>query len=103
MLFGCIYVPDFPVQAALLHESKAQPVVLLDGPESLLKVVACNNPARRAGVAEGMTKLQAELCDDVSLRKRIQKHEDSAHAVLLDCAYSFSPQVESTVPGTVIA
>ena len=45
-MFGCIHVPDFPVQAALLRESKALPAALVDGPESLLKVVACNEAAR---------------------------------------------------------
>ena len=52
-MFGCIHVPDFPVQAALLDESKTLPVALLDGPESLLKVVACNKAARSAGVSSG--------------------------------------------------
>jgi protein ImuB len=101
MLFGCIYVPDFPVQAALRLESKAQPVALFDGPDSLLKIVASNKPARRAGVSIGMTKLQAEACG-VSLRKRVQEHEDSAQIALLDCAYTFSPRLESTVPGTLV-
>ena len=67
-MFGCIHVPDFPVQAALLRESKTIPVALLDGPESLLKVVACNASARSAGVFIGMTKLQAEVCG-VTLQK----------------------------------
>jgi protein ImuB len=100
--FGCIYVPDFPVQASLRRESKAQPVALLDGPESLLKVVACNKPARRAGVSAGMTKLQAEVCR-VSLRKRVQEDEDAAQFALLECAYRFSPRAEATLPGTIIA
>src|SRR5580765_6273318 len=107
MLFGCIHVPDFPVQAALCYESfcfesKTQPVALLDGPDSLLKVVACNDPARGAGVTIGMTKLQAEVCPGVSVRKRIQAHEDSAQAALLECAYHFSPRVETTSAGTII-
>jgi protein ImuB len=107
MLFGCIHVPDFPVQAALCHESlfhelKKQPVALLDGPDSLLKVVACNDLARDAGVTIGMTKLQAEVCPGVSVRKRIQAHEDSAQAALLECAYHFSPRVEATSAGTII-
>jgi protein ImuB len=101
-MFGCIHVPDFSVQAALCRESKARPVALLDGPESLLKVVASNNPAGSAGVVIGMTKLQAEVCPGVTLRRRVQEHEDSVQATLLDCAYSFSPRVEVTSPGTII-
>src|SRR5215471_15591656 len=102
MLFGCIHVPDFLVQAALRGESDAGAVALLDGPESLLKVVAGNVSARRAGIEIGMTKLEAEVCPGVALRKRVLEQEESAQAALLDCAYSFSPRVESTCPGTVI-
>jgi len=68
----CIYVLDFSVQAVLLDESKEQPCALLDGPESLVKVVACNEAARSAGVSIGMTKLQAEVCG-VHLRNALQK------------------------------
>jgi protein ImuB len=100
-MFGCIHVPDFAVQAELLHELKAIPVALLDGPESLLKVVACNAAARAAGVNVGMTKLQAEVCG-VTLRRRVQEHEDVAQTELTDCAYNFSPHIEVTSPGTII-
>jgi protein ImuB len=100
-MFGCIHVPDFAVQASLLRESKALPTALLDGTESLLKVVACNATARAAGVKIGMTKLQAEVCG-VTLRRRVQEHEDVAQAELIDCAHSFSPRIEVTTPGTII-
>jgi protein ImuB len=100
-MFACIHVLDFPVQAALLHESKAVPLALLDGPDSLLKVVACNASARNAGVRIGITKLQAEV-SGVTLRKRVQEDDDSAQAVLIDCAFSFSPRIEVTGPGTII-
>jgi protein ImuB len=101
-MFGCIHIPDFQVQAALRSEVKAGPVALLDGRESLLKVVACNDLARHAGIDVGMTKPQAEVCPGVMLRRRVIEHEESAHAALLDCGYNFSPRVESTGPGTVI-
>ena len=100
-MFGCIHVPDFAVQAALLHELKAIPIALLDGTESLLKVVACNAPARSAGISVGMAKLQAEACS-VTLIKRVQENEDLAQAALIDGAYNFSPRIEVTRPGTII-
>jgi protein ImuB len=105
MLFGCIYAPDFPVQAALQNSPALfliDPVAVLDGPESLLRVVACNHPARAAGVALGMTKLQAESCGQVLLEKRVAEHEESAQRALLECGYKFSPRLESTATGTVI-
>jgi protein ImuB len=100
-MFGCIHVPDFAVQAALLHEPNVIPVALLDGPESQLKVVACNAPARSGGIFTGMTKPQAEVCG-VTLIKRVQEHEDVAQAELIDGAYNFSPRIEVTSPGTII-
>src|SRR5262245_48430992 len=105
MLFGCIHIPDFPVQAALRAEAsmfKADPVAVLDGPESLLKVFACSDRARHAGIEIGMTKLQAEACPGVILHKRVAGKEESAQEALVECAYDFSPRVESTCPGTVI-
>src|SRR5579864_1678631 len=100
-MFGCIHVPDFAVQAALLRQQKALPVALLDGPESLLNVVACNAPARSAGVFIGITKPQAEMCG-VTLIKRVPEHEEAAQAELIDGAYNFSPRIEVTNPGTII-
>jgi protein ImuB len=100
-MFGCIHVPDFAVQAALLRESKSVPLALFDGPESLLKIVACNAAARAAGVSVGMSKLQTEVCG-VTLRRRVQEHEDTAQAELIDCGYNFSPHIEVTGPGTII-
>lgn len=100
-MFCCIHVPDFQVQAALLREGKDLPLALLDGPESLLKVVACNSLARSAGVGAGMTKLQAEAFG-VVLRRRMQELEAIAQAELIDRAYHYSPKIESTSPGTVV-
>lgn len=100
-MFGCIHVPDFPVQAALLDESQDQALALLDGPESLLKVIAANKAARSAGVRIGITKLQAEAFG-IELRKRVPSDEESAQAALIDCAYNFSPHIEATAPGTII-
>ncbi len=107
MPFGCIYVPDFPVQAAIRTESQTQreqklAVAILDGPESLPKVFACNQAARSCGVVAGMTRLQAEACGAVRLCRRQPWDEESAQAALLDCGYGFSPRIESTSPGTVI-
>ena len=107
-MFACLYAPDFLVQSALLPETgdarealRHSPIVVLDGPASLLKVVALNRPARTHGLDLGMTKLQVEACGGITQRKRCAEHEDSAHAVLLECAQGFSPRVESTCLGIV--
>ena len=108
-MFACIYIPDFPVQASLLSERaetrtalSRSPVAILDGPANLPRVFATNSAARRAGIQVGMTKLQAEICQGVELRKRSLAEEESAQSALLDCAASFSPRVESTAPGAAI-
>jgi len=108
-MFACLFAPDFSVQAALRLEPedrrevlKQSPIAILEGPASLPRVMAGNEPARLAGIEMDMTRLQVETCGRVWLRKRSQANEDAAQMALLDCATSFSPRVESTAPGTVI-
>jgi protein ImuB len=50
----------------------------------------------------GTTKSQLEAWENLVLRARSESQEKSAHAALLDCAQSFSPEVEDTSPGTVL-
>jgi protein ImuB len=108
-MFACLYIPDFPVQATLLSEPrdkrearKQSPIAVVDGPENLLRVIALNDPARKLGIRPGMTKLQAETCPGVWLRKRSAAEENAAHAGLLQCAHEFSPSVESLTSGTAL-
>ena len=108
-MFACMFAPDFSVQAVLRLEPedtrevlKQSPIAILDGPASLPRVMATNEPARLAGIEMEMTKLQVETCGRVWLRKRSPVNETAAQTALLDCATGFSPRVESTAPGTVI-
>jgi protein ImuB len=77
-------------------------VVVLDGPDSRQKVFACNEVARREGIAIGMTKAQLQLLPEVVVRKRRSEDEAEAQSALLDCGYALSPKVESTGPGDAI-
>jgi protein ImuB len=61
-----------------------------------------NEKARQAGVEIGATRAQLEAWEELVLRTRSQAQEDSAHAALLDCAQSFSPEIEDTAPNTVL-
>jgi protein ImuB len=108
-MFACLYVPDFPVQAAMLTRApdaqealRKSPIAILDGPANLLRVIALNTPARSCGIELGMTRLQVETCSDVLLRRRSTADEDAAHARLVEYANSFSPVVESAGPGIVL-
>ena len=103
-MFACIYIPDFPVQALLRVEpdARARPVAVLTGRPPLEKVVALNERARQTGVEIGATRSQLEVWENLVLRARSESQEASAHAALLDCAQSFSPEVEDTSPGTAL-
>jgi protein ImuB len=103
-MFGCIYIPDFPVQALLRFEPAlhARPIAVLTGPPPLEKVVALNERARQVGVEIGTTRSQLEAWENLVLRARSESQEASAHAALLDCGQSFSPEVEDTSPGTAL-
>ncbi|HTA57084.1 MAG TPA: DNA polymerase Y family protein [Candidatus Baltobacteraceae bacterium] len=104
MPFACIYVPNFPVAAALRAEPelRARAVGILEGKPPLETIVAVNEKAGGMGIALGMTKAQAELCAELALRPRSALQESAAHAALLDCAQSFSPCVEDAACDTAL-
>ena len=103
-MFACICIPDFPVQAIIRFEPelRARSIAVLAGRPPLEKVVALNEKARQSGVEIGATKSQLEAWEKLVLRARSESHETSARAALLDCAQSFSPEVEDTSPGIVL-
>jgi protein ImuB len=104
MPFACIYVPNFPVAAALRAEPELQgrALAIVEGKPPLEKIIAVNEAATRLGIAADMTKAQAELCSELALRPRSALQESAAHAALLDCAQSFSPCVEDAARDTVL-
>src|SRR5580692_10923416 len=104
MPFACIYVPNFPVAAALRCEPELRTcaVGILEGKPPLETILAVNEKAAGMGIAPGMTKAQAELCAELALRPRSALQESAAHAALLDCAQSFSPCVEDTACDTAL-
>ncbi|MGH9517738.1 MAG: DNA polymerase Y family protein [Terriglobales bacterium] len=104
MPFACIYVPDFSVEAILRAEPelRSKAVAVVVGKPPLEKIFGGNENARRVGISSGMTKLQAELCDDIVLRDRSELQEAAAHQTLLDCAQSFSPRVEDLASDTLL-
>jgi protein ImuB len=103
-MFACIFVPNFPVAAVFRAEPelRARAVAIFEGKPPLEKVFAVNESAGRMGIAPGMTKAQAELCSELTLRPRSLLQESVAHAALLDCAQSFSPCVEDAAADTAI-
>jgi len=104
MPFACIFVPNFPVAAVFRAqpELRTRAVAILDGKPPLEKVFAVNQSAGRTGITPGMTKTQAELCPELTLRPRSLLQESAAHAAMLDCAQSFSPCVEDAALDTAL-
>src|SRR5882672_9188864 len=103
-MFACLFIPDFPVEAIIRFEPelRGRPVAVLAGRPPLEKVVALNQKARQMGVEAGATKSQLEPWGDLVIRVRSDLQETSAHAALLDCVQSFSPEIEDTAPDTVL-
>jgi len=103
-MFSCIYVPNFPVAAVFRAEPelRALAVAIFEGKPPLEKVFAVNERAGRMGITPGMTKAQAELCSELTLRPRSLLQESAAHGALLDCAQSFSPCVEDAAADMAI-
>src|SRR5258708_3393386 len=103
-MFACLFIPNFPVEAIIRFEPELRglPVAVLAGRPPLEKVVAVNDKARQFGVETGATKSQLEAWGYLVIRARSELQEASAHAALLDCAQSFSPEIEDTAPGTIL-
>jgi protein ImuB len=131
IMFACIYVPDFSVEAIVRAEPllRERAVAVLEGKPPLVRVVALNEKARLLGMEAGMTKLQADAFAEVEavsesspaprkqgqnhnvssrfyksavLRQRSLAQEGSAYSALLDVAHAFTPRVEDTTADTVL-
>src|SRR5580692_4401705 len=104
MAFCAIFVPDFLLQAVERSEPglRNKPLVLLDGPAPMFRVIAVNAMARALGVAYGLTKAAAAEFCGLEIWPRSKEQESAAHAALLDAAWSFSPRVEDAAPDTVL-
>ena len=103
-MFACVFIPDFPAKAIIRCEPelRTRAVAVLAGRPPLERVMAMNEQARQMDVEMGATKAQLEAWEELVLRARSEAQEASAHAALLDCAQSFSPEVEDTAPDTVL-
>src|SRR5437764_6443410 len=102
MMFACVFIPVFALQAILRAESpqtiakqKDIPIVLLDNAESVARVVALNEAAEMRNISVGMTKMQAEQ-SGATVKMRSVAEENAAQAELLACVSQFSPPIASS-------
>ena len=101
-MFAVIFIPNFSLQAVLRHEPdlRVRPIALVDS--KLLKpaIIQITSAAQSRGVCEGLTASQAMArCAELIIKVRSLAQEESATEVLLQTAYAFSPNIESTAPG----
>jgi len=95
-LYACVYAKEFPAQALLRlrPEMRDTAVIVMEGQPPLQTVCAMNGKARRIGVERGMTRVEVDTFDSVSVLARSVAEEAAARVVLLECAGTFSPRVE---------
>src|ERR1700730_15005204 len=104
MGFACVYIADFLVQAVVRGQRALGDgaLALISVAPRLWSVVAASLAAFEAGIQLGMTKAQVAQFGNVQICMRSEAQEKSAHAALLDAAWSVSPRVEDTAPDTIV-
>ena len=101
-MFAVIFIPNFSLQAVLRHEpeSRDRAVALVDPAFAKPLIVQLTSAAQSEGVCAGMSPSQATArCAGLMIKSRSPAQEESATEVLLQTAYAFSPNIESTAPG----
>jgi protein ImuB len=101
-MYAVIYIPDFFLHSVLraVPGLEKEPVVLIDEHEKKPIVLQLTAAARLLGISEGMTSTQAlARCMRLQIKSRSASQEKAATEALLQCAYSFSPAIESTADG----
>ena len=95
-LYLCLHVRDFAAQtlARLRPELRRDPLAILAGDPPLETVFALNTRARSLGLVLGISRLQAESFDNISVSPRAKHHEDAAFLVLMHCGERISPGIE---------
>jgi protein ImuB len=94
--YACLDVREFPLQALLRlrPELQRKPVAVLDGEPPFERVCSRNSLALALGIDQGMTKLEMEMFPAAVVLPRSRTEEAAARSALLECAGTFSPQVE---------
>ncbi len=101
-MFGCLYLPDFALQAALRSAPELQraPVAVLNGEEARATILQVTPAAAELGVQAGMTPSQGlARCLSLTIKARASAQEKIAGEILLHHAATLAPEIEATAPG----
>lgn len=104
--YAVVFVPAFPLQAALRNAPEAWdgPVALVDmSPgRGVPRVEYCTEEAMRRGVEIGLTPTQAlARCSEIQIRHRVPSLDVAARDAMIQAAMAFSPNIEETTLGTL--
>ena len=99
--YACVHIPEFPAQTLvrLRPQLSGKAVSVMAGHAPLEKVCAANAKARRDGVVNGMTRLQAESFSEHTLLRRSLQGEEAARMALLGSLIAFAPAMETCHSG----
>ncbi len=104
-MFAAISIPDFSLQAVLRADPdlRARAVALVDPEIDGTPIVQTTSAAAQTGIIAGLTPAQAMArCGNLMIKTRSRPQEDAATEILLQTAYAFSPNIESTALGICI-
>lgn len=100
MLYACLYVQEFPLQALLRTSPESQSglrekaIAVLEGEPPSEQVCSINARALELGIVRGMTRIEIELFPEALVWTRSYAEEFSAKTALLECTSRFSPRIE---------
>ncbi len=97
MSFAAIYLPEFPAAAWLRGAPQlgSQPLAVIEGAPPQERVVSLNRRAKVAGIAHGMSRVQAEATCAAVFHARQLEEEQAAFATAIEVVERFSPRVQA--------
>jgi protein ImuB len=96
-LYLCLHLRDCAAQAAARShpELRKRPLLILAGSPPLEYVFGLNDTARQQGVTMGMSRVQAESFEGMTILERERAQEDDAFTELITLADQLSPRVQA--------
>lgn len=95
-LYACLYAREFPTQALLRlrPELRDRACVVMEGEPPLESVCSLTRKAQSLGIVRGMTQVEVDTFEEITVLHRSRDEESAAKTALLECAGGFSPRVE---------
>jgi len=94
--YACVCIQEFSAQSMLRlrPELRDSACAIMEGEPPLEQVCSLNRKARLLGLVNGMTKVEVETFEQITMLKRAATEEATARDAVLACAGGFSPRVE---------